>query len=129
MEISVTANTVSTEAEAQVLGCLLLEPELIDEVASSLAPDDFREIKNQNIFRFLLELRQEGKPIAVQTVLQETKSRDGNYNMVGGAAWVADLPNQVPSSALLPYSVSIVQQKSKLRELQHAAQSVLRLVT
>lgn len=128
MELSAATNTVSTEAEAQVLGCLLLEPELVDEAISALTPEDFRELKNQNIFRLLLELRQEGKPIAVQTVLQEAKNLDGNYNMVGGAAWVADLPNRVPSSALLPYSISIVQQKAKLRELQQAAHSVLNLV-
>ena len=128
MELSAATNTVSTEAEAEVLGCLLLEPELVDEAISALTPEDFRELKNQNIFRLLLELRQEGKPIAVQTVLQEAKNLDGNYNMVGGAAWVADLPNRVPSSALLPYSISIVQQKAKLRELQQAAHSVLNLV-
>ena len=128
MELSAATNTVSTEAEAEVLGCLLLEPELVDEAILALTPEDFRELKNQNIFRLLLELRQEGKPIAVQTVLQEAKNLDGNYNMVGGAAWVADLPNRVPSSALLPYSISIVQQKAKLRELQQAAHSVLNLV-
>ena len=121
-------NHVSTEAEAQVLGCLLLEPELADEAISALIPEDFRELKNQNIFQLILELRQEGKPIAAQTVLQEAKARDGDYNRVGGPAWVADLPNQVPSSALFPYSVSIVQQKAKLRELQRAAKLVLQLI-
>lgn len=122
------ANHVSAEAEAQVLGCLLLEPELADEAISALAPEDFRELKNQNIFQLILELRQEGKPIAAQTVLQEAKARDGDYNRVGGPAWVADLPNQVPSSALFPYSVSVVQQKAKLRELQRAAKLVLQLI-
>ena len=118
----------SEEAEAQVLGCILLEPELIDEAATALAAEDFYALKNKNIFDLLLELRADGKPIATQTILVEAKSRAGNYDLVGGPAYVADLPNQVPSAALFPYSVSVVKKKSRLRELQRASNMILNLV-
>jgi len=119
----------SEEAEAQVLGCILLEPELIDEAATALKADDFYSLKNQNIFNLLLELRADGKPLATQTVLIEAKNRDGDYSKVGNPAYVADLPNQVPSATLFPYCVSVVRQKSRLRELHRAANTILHLVS
>jgi replicative DNA helicase len=126
--LSDTSATASEEAEAQVLGCILLEPELIDEAATALKAADFYALKNQNIFELLLALRQDGKPLAAQTVLVEAKSRDGDYDLVGGPAYVSSLPDQVPSSTMLPYSISVVQQKSRLRALQRTANTVLHLV-
>lgn len=115
----------STEAEQQVLGCLILEPELLDEVLTDLKPEHFHDLKHQNLFTLLTQMREEQKPIALPSILEEAKNFKGGRDALGGIAYVADLPNQTPSAAMLPYSTGIVRKKARLREYQSAAYAVL----
>tara|TARA_R110002020_G_scaffold265840_7_gene480676 strand:+ start:10346 stop:11704 length:1359 start_codon:yes stop_codon:yes gene_type:complete len=122
-------NLNSEETEKQVIGCCLLEPELVDEAATSLKPEDFFELKNRNLFTLLLEMRHESKPIDVSVVIQEAKNLQGGTDAVGGIAYLAGLPDCVPSSAMLPYAVGVVKQKSRLRGYRNSAHEVLQLLS
>ena len=119
----------SAEAEQQLLGCLILEPDLIDEAVVSVVPSDFFDLRHQNTFNLLLKMRDEQKPIAMPSLAEEAKGLAGGRDSLGGIAYLANLPNQTPSAAMLPYSISIVKKKAKLREFQRAAYAVLNSVS
>lgn len=126
-EISIPA---SSQAEAAVLGCCLLEPACIDDAATSLVPDDFYELRHRNLFDLMLKLRNDGTVVDTITIFQEAKdSVEGGLNAIGGLPYVTSLPNQVPSAAGLPAYVAKVRKKSELRALTTTAQQVLSIVS
>lgn len=116
----------STQAEAAVLGCCLLENGCIDDAAAALSSDDFFELRHRNLFDLIVKLRNEGTIVDTITVFQEAKDAvDGGLDSLGGVSYVSSLPNQVASAAGLPAYVATVTRKSKLRSLVHTAQHIL----
>lgn len=119
----------SGEVEAQVLACCLLEPELVDEAATQLDARDFHELKHQNLFALLVDIRNTGKLVAVSVVVQEAKNLRGGTESVGGIAYLAGLPDRVPSPSLFSYALDVLQKKSRLRGYHTAAHTVLNLLS
>jgi len=68
--IDVNSDTLPHDnmAEKSVLGSVILQPERLDEVASILQPTDFFDSENRSIYRAMLDLRTDGKPIDVITL-------------------------------------------------------------
>lgn len=64
------------EAEAALLGCIFLDPELIFQVSDIVSADDFYDSKNKILYRVMLDLSREGKAIDATTVI-------GRLNMLG----------------------------------------------
>ena len=119
----------SSEAEAAVLACCLLEGDLVDEAATSLVAEDFHELRHKNLFELLLKLRNDQKPIDTISVFQEAKDTlENGIRTLGGISYVSTLPDQVPSPLGLPAYVSTVLSKSKLRAMTNAANSILSIV-
>jgi len=119
----------SSEAEAAVLACCLLEGDLVDEAATSLVAEDFHELRHKNLFELLLKLRNDQKPIDTISVFQEAKDTlENGIRALGGIGYVSTLPDQVPSPLGLPAYVSTVLSKSKLRAMTNAANSILSIV-
>lgn len=116
----------SPHNEAAVLACCLLEPELTDEAATSLVPDDFYELKHRNLFETLQRLRDRGVPIDPITIRDEAEDYfPTGVNAVGGIAFVAGLPDQTPSAVALPNYVATVAKKARLRQVVSAARAVI----
>lgn len=59
----------NVEAEIALIGCILLDENLILELSDLLLPDDFYDAKNRLIYRTMLNLSKEGKSIDVTTVV------------------------------------------------------------
>ena len=53
------------EAEKAVLGSILLDPQMCDDVALLLRPDDFYADANQKLFGHVLAMHDEGKRIDI----------------------------------------------------------------
>ena len=119
----------SAEAEQQLLGCLILEPELIDEAVVGLSASDFHDLRNRNLYNLLTDMRNRQVPISLPSISEESKSLKGGREAIGGIAYAANVQNQTPSAAMLPYSTSIVKNKAKLREFQRAAYAILNSLT
>ncbi len=113
------------EAERGVLGSLLLDPQMCDEVALELRADDFYADANQKLYRHLLALHDEGKRIDT-TLLVERLRQAGELEAVGGTAYVAEVLHSVPYAANVMHYAEIVRQKSTLRALIHASTEILR---
>ena len=57
----------SLEAEHGLLGAMMLQPHLIDVLADGLSADAFAWNENSELFRLILEMHDESKPIDVIT--------------------------------------------------------------
>src|SRR6516164_3881177 len=110
----------SLEAERGVVGSLLLDPQLCDEVALLLRSEDFYADANQRLYRHLFALHDEGKRVDI-TLLVERLKQAGEYEAIGGAAYLAEVAQSVPYAHNAPHYAQIVRDKATVRELIHAA--------
>jgi replicative DNA helicase len=117
----------SPEAEQGVLGCALLSPndcmgECIERFKHGT--DVFYDLRHQTIFSTLVEMYDSREAIDVITLQQRLKNKQ-LLEEVGGIAYLAALPDAVPSSANLSYYLDIVQEKYLLRKMIHTCTDVV----
>ena len=115
----------SLDAERGVVGSLLLDPQLCDEVALLLRSEDFYADANQRLYRHIFALHDEGKRVDL-TLLLERLKQAGEYEAIGGAAYLAEVAQSVPYAHNAPHYAQIVRDKATVRELIHAATEILR---
>jgi replicative DNA helicase len=129
----------SLEAEQGVLGCVLLSPQpCLGESMEVLKANAevFYDLRHQTIYRMLIEMADRQQAIDIITLQQRLKDtqpvdekgrpKEGNLlEMVGGLAYVASLPDTVPSAANLGYYANIVYEKYLLRRLIQTCTDVI----
>jgi len=113
------------DAEKGILGSLLLVPEMCDEVAMVVRADDFYADANQKLFRHLMAMHGEGSRIDA-VLLKERLKREGDFDRVGGAPYLAEVAQSVPYAANATYYARIVRDKATLRAVIHASTEILR---
>ena len=99
------------EAEQGVLGCVLLAPndcmgECIEKFKQGA--EVFYDLRHQTIFNTLVEMFDSREAIDVITLQQHLKDKQ-LLEEVGGIAYLAALPDTVPSAANLSYYLDIVR--------------------
>ena len=104
------------EAEKSVLGAALIDPAAINLVLEFLRPEHFYLPENQQIFSAMLGLYEKQSPLDVVTVKSELKQA-GNLKKVGGAQYLSDIINTVPSSAYIEHYAHIVKDHYTKRQL------------
>jgi len=112
------------DAERGVLGSILLDPRTIDDVAPVLRPDDFYADAHRKLYAHLLAMHNAGKRIDT-TLLVESLKQAGEFEAIGGAAYVAEVAHAVPVAAHAVYYAKIVRDKAVLRRLIHAGTGIL----
>jgi len=117
----------SPEAEQGVLGCVLLSPndcmgECIEKFKSG--SEVFYDLRHQTIFNTLAAMYDAREAIDLITLQQRLKNSQ-LLDEVGGIAYLAALPDMVPSSANLSYYLEIVQEKFLLRKMIHTCTDVV----
>jgi len=113
------------DAERGVLGSLLLNHEMCDEVVMVLRPDDFYSDAHRKLFAQVVKMHDEGSRID-STLLVERLNQAGELEAIGGVAYLAEIAKAVPVAAHATYYAEIVRDKSTLRNLIHASTAVLR---
>ncbi|MBI6684572.1 replicative DNA helicase [Pseudomonas viridiflava] len=99
----------SLEAEHSVLGAMLLRPELIDVLCADLAVDDFYFEDNAAIYRGILALHAESKPVDAVTVgVFIGVLADG----VSAISYAADIAKNTPSVANASSYAATVRERS-----------------
>ena len=109
----------SVEAEQGVLGCVFLMPhECLGLCVEKFkqGPDVFYDLRHKTIYELLIEMYDRKEAIDVITVQQRLKDRQ-QLEAVGGIAYLATLPDTVPSAANLSFYVNIVREKYTLRRM------------
>lgn len=114
----------NTEAEASLLGAILIDSDAIVKVADIVQPIDFYDDRHKRIFEASLSLYEKHKPIDVLTLTDQLKST-GFLDMVGGAAYLTELTNFVPTAAHVDEYARIVAQKAMRRRLINASQNIV----
>ncbi|HEY7973818.1 MAG TPA: replicative DNA helicase, partial [Ktedonobacterales bacterium] len=110
----------NVEAEAGVLGSLLIDPDAMAQIADFLRPDDFYREAHRVIYQAISDLYETRTPADLITLTDELQRR-GKLDEVGGASYVSSLANQVPTSANIESYARIVERTAILRRLIHAA--------
>lgn len=120
---SVVLPPQNVEAEASLIGSLLIDKDAIIKVADIVGLDDFYVTKNSQIFESILGLFEHREPIDVVT-LADSLEKKGYLESIGGASYLTELVNSVPSSAHVAQYAHIVADKATLRRLIEAASSI-----
>jgi replicative DNA helicase len=113
------------EAERGVLGSILLLPIVCDDVALILRAEDFYDDANQAIYSHLREMHDEGRRIDTTLLVERLRSK-GDFERVGGAAYLAEILQSVPTAANATHYAEIVKSKGTLRALIHSSTEILR---
>ena len=114
----------SLEAEAAVLGGILLDNTALDRVAEIVTAEDFYREAHRKIFRAATELSQRSEPIDLLTLTEALKTR-GELPEIGGAGYVSELTDRALSAANIQYHARIVREKAILRGLISTATEIV----
>jgi len=112
------------EAERAMLGALLLNNALFEDVQGSLDPSDFALPAHQRVFRTLVELRSQNEPLDIVTVTEHLHHR-GELEAVGGAEYVGELVSGVPRLTTAAHYAKIIKDRSLLRQLIQRASQII----
>jgi replicative DNA helicase len=113
----------SIEAEQSVLGGLMLDNERWDDVAERVVADDFYTRPHRHIFTEMHRLQEMGKPIDLIT-LAESLELQGQLDIVGGFAYLAELSKNTPSAANISAYADIVRERAVVREMISVANEI-----
>lgn len=114
----------SDEAEQSVLGALLLDKDAVIAVAEFLLPEDFYDERHKDIYEAILSLYEERVPVDVLTVSEKLKKQK-DLKRVGGASYLTDIVNKVPTAAHVEHYGKIVKDLSVKRSLMKAASKLV----
>ncbi len=114
------------EAEASLLGALLIDTDAIVKIADSISPHDFYEDRHKRIYEAVSQLYERHSPVDVLTLSNQLRGM-GLLDMVGGASYLTELTNFVPTAAHVEQYAEIVAQKALRRRLITASQDIVGL--
>lgn len=106
----------SVEAEAAVLGGLLLDNSAFDRVGDFLRADDFYRADHRQIFEAISRLVQSARPADVVTVFEALQSL-GQAEDAGGLSYINSLAIETPSASNIRRYAEIVRDRAILRKL------------
>jgi replicative DNA helicase len=115
----------SREAEMGVIGSVLRDNPVLNELLNIIRPENFYFDAHQKIFQAVVDLYNEGKPVDLPILFETLKSRK-QVEDVGGAAYLGELWEAAPTAANAEYYARIVRDKAVVRNLIHANTELLR---
>jgi replicative DNA helicase len=116
----------STDAEASLLGAILIDSDAIVKVADIVTFEDFYDEKHRRIFEAIVTLYEQHSPIDVLT-LSNKLDEMGFIEYIGGASYLTELTNYVPTASHVNQYADIVAQKALRRRLIKASQDIVGL--
>ena len=114
------------EAEKSLLGCLMIDQDAIFKVADFLQIKDFYKPIHQDIFECIVELFAKREPVDLLSVSSKL-SEYQKLEVSGGASYLTDLINVVPTASNVLHYAKIVQEKRVLRDLISAGYDISNL--
>lgn len=119
----------SIESEQGVLGCILLSPrECMPSLVEKLVMGShvFYDLRNRLIYETMLWLYERNRMADNVVVLQTLRDFE-RLDAAGGVAYLAGLPDAVPSAANLDYYVDIVLEKWTRRQAIGVCQNGIKM--
>jgi replicative DNA helicase len=113
----------NTDAEASLLGALLIDSDAIVKIADSITPTDFFDKRHERIYEAISQLYERHQAVDVLTLTDRLKN-NGYLEMVGGPAYLTELTNFVPTASHVEQYADIVAQKALRRRLIDASKEI-----
>ena len=122
--ISMTQNIVpfSKEAENYILGSILIDETVANDVCGVLNENDFHLPENQKIYRVIKTLYLDRKGITIINIIEGLKSI-GEYKDFT-QSYLFELADSVPTVANVESYVTVIREKSIARDLFYKSQDI-----
>lgn len=104
------------EEEMAVLGSMLIDKDAVNKSVEMLDPTAFYKTAHQKIFEAATILHEQNIEVDYLTITDQL-DKMGALDEVGGAYYITQLANFVPSAASVEYYARIVLEKALLRKL------------
>ena len=104
----------NTDAEASLLGSLLIDADAIVKIADIVGENDFYDERHGKIYQAIRSLYDGHKPIDVLTLSNSLKNNE-QLDGVGGSQYLTELTNFVPSASHVVEYAQIVSTKALRR--------------
>jgi len=114
----------SIEAEQSVIGSMIMDKEAIVTASEIVDEEAFYNKQYGMLFRAMVSLNEEGKPVDLVTLQNRLKEMDVPPE-VSSLEFVRDLLTSVPTSANIKYYATIVAEKATLRKLIRTNEEVI----
>ncbi len=112
------------EAEQALLGCMLIDNEILADVTEELVSEDFYQESHKFIISAIKQLFNERKPIDLITLADKLDS-EGNLKNAGGISYLTELARITPSAANFQHYLDIVKRDSVNRSLIRSAKDII----
>ncbi len=112
------------EAERSVIGAMILDERAVDDAAEIVEPVDFYSTKYQEIYKAILQVIDEKKPVDYITLEDKLKSNN-MYEIIGGIDELISISEAVGSAVNVKYYADIIKSKSIIRNLMRVSQDVI----
>lgn len=114
----------NTEAEASLLGAILIDTDAIVKIADSISATDFFDARHGKIYEAISALYERRDAIDVLTLSDRLKN-SGYLDMIGGPAYLTELTNFVPTASHVEQYAEIVAEKALRRRMIAASQEIV----
>ena len=115
----------SLEAEQSVLGCVLIDPELLSDIMEKIrSPQVFYTRQHRELYSLMIRMFSESKPIDYVTLLDEARGEEIFENEGTAKNYLLHLMEAVPTTANLPQYCDILLEKYYMRGLLTAATDI-----
>lgn len=111
------------DAEQALLGCMLIDNEILPEVLDLVTDDDFYQDSHKYIFNAVKFTFNDRKPVDIVTLSDRLES-EGNLKKAGGISYLTELMQVTPSAANYRHYYDIVKRASVNRNLIRAARDI-----
>ena len=112
------------EAERSIIGAMIIDERAVDDAAEIVEPVDFYSTKYQEIYKAILQVIDEKKPVDYITLEDQLKSNN-MYEIIGGIDELISISEAVGSAVNVKYYADIIKSKAIIRNLMRVSQDVI----
>jgi replicative DNA helicase len=112
------------DAERSVLSALLLDPRAFHDVSLELRIDDLYHPAHQIVYRVMLAIHEEGRPVDLITLSEQLNARK-QLDQVGGTVFLAEIADFAATAANVTHHAKIVRDKAVKRRLAAVATEIV----
>src|SRR6267154_4227366 len=123
-DYSISSLPANVEAERSILGAILLDNFSYNQAAEHLKPEDFLLDSHRRIYSRMMDLAWSSRAIDHLTLAEELQ-RHGEFEPIGGYAYISGLLDGVPDRPSIEHYIKIVRDKALLRGLIHTATAAI----
>ena len=119
-----TTMPYNRDAEMALLGCLLIDNEIVADLVEKLTEDDFYQESHKYILRAMQRVFNSRKPVDLVTVSDELE-KEASLEKAGGIVYLTELTEITPSAANYKSYYDIVARDSVNRKLIRASRKII----